>query len=174
MGRLGQSQLQNRVNELVTSRDLLQQELARRERVYKQYQTEVQNQMKVAVLDIQRRQREVLRKLPKVREELDQLRSLLDGDLAITDQMYQELKTIVPQALTPKQLILVRMHEEKVPLRSQRDRALKELADVRMLKMTLLHGVEVTTTAHRRPQDDRVVSVVAVGEGNSVSKGQYS
>ena len=146
MGRLGQSELQNRVNELATSRDLLQQELARRERAYKQYQTEVQNQMKVAVLDIQRRQREVLRKLPKVREELDQLRSLLDGDLAITDQMYQELKTIVPQALTPKQLILVRVHEEKVPLRAQRDRALKELADVRILKSSFAYVFEVATT----------------------------
>ncbi len=69
--------------------------------------------------------------VPQVREELDNLRGYLEGDLAISDQLYAELRQVEPQGLTPRQLILLRLHEHILPLKKDAERLRVEVAEVR-------------------------------------------
>ena len=118
------------ISELEDARASLQRQLTAQAAEHQRYRSEVKNEMKVAVLEIRRRQEEVLRKIPQVREELSSLRSYLEGDLTISDQLFEELSKVESTALTPRQLILLRVHEHVAPVKREAERYRKELAEV--------------------------------------------
>jgi len=122
--------IQTTFSELVESRAQLQKQLAYQAEEHQRYRQEVRTNLKTTIDDIRRRQAEVLRKIPQVREELKELRSYLDGDLTISDQLFLELKQVEVTSLTPRQLILLRVHEHLAPVRRQAERASQELAQV--------------------------------------------